>query len=106
MSRSSQPPRGPFVRPGACPTNQSLSPEQQRLLALLQRIRFGRIHRLVVRDGQPVVSHLRWKRTVKVPAGENRPHPAAHCSEFSLKQEVREFFAQLADLKNGEITDL
>ena len=80
-----------------------LTSAQQALLELFRRIRFGRIHRLLVRGGQPVVSDLTWTRTVKV-AGDNDPHPAA--GSTAPKEEVHAFFAQLAEIGDGEIMDL
>jgi hypothetical protein len=87
-------------------TRQSLSAEQQRLLRLLQRIRYGRILRLHVCDGQPVVDHrVVWTRTVKV-LGENVPHPSSRSEDFVLRREVVEFFLLLAELGEGEIANL
>jgi hypothetical protein len=82
-----------------------LTPDQQRLLQVCQRIRYGRIFRLTVVGGQPVVRGLRWKRTVRVP-GQNQPHPAAAKANFGLKAEVTAFFAELAALGDGEVTDV
>jgi hypothetical protein len=87
------------------PTLQTLSPERQRLVLLFQRIGFGRIFRVTVIGGQPVVRHLRWKRTVRVP-GNNQPHPAAGRSDFPLKKEILDFFVELAALGDAEVTDV
>lgn len=86
-------------------TRRSLSPGQQALLALLQRIRFGRILRLRVRGGEPDLRGVQFCRTVKV-LGENRPHPAAEADDFRLRQEVAEFFRLLHDLGDAEVTDV
>jgi hypothetical protein len=87
-------------------TKQSLSEEQQRLLQLLQRIRYGRILRLRVCDGQPVVDRaVVWTRTVKV-RGDNTPHPNSRCEDFALRRDVVEFFQLLVELGDGEITNL
>jgi hypothetical protein len=87
------------------PTQRCYPPsaEQQALLALFRQIRFGRIHRLPVRGGQPVVVGLTWTQMVKV-LGDNGPHPSA--GSGMLRQEVSAFFAQLEEIGDGEITDL
>jgi hypothetical protein len=87
------------------PTLQSLSADQQRLVLLFQRIRFGRVLRLAVIGGQPVVRHVRWKRTVRVP-GNNQPHSAAGRRDFPLKREIFDFFAELATLGDADVTDV
>jgi hypothetical protein len=87
-------------------TKQSLSTDQQRVVELLQHIRYGRIPRLQVRRGQPVMHpELLWHRNVKV-LGENSPHPSLHSPDFPLRKEVVEFFRLLAALGDAEIADL
>jgi hypothetical protein len=98
MTNSSSTPRASFT-----PDNRPLSAEQQALLACCRRLRYGRIHRLRVRAGQPVVNGLTWTRTVKV-LGDNSPHPASDRS--APGKEALAFFAQLAEIGDGEITDL
>ena len=88
------------------PTKHSLSADQQRFVELLQRIRYGRIPRLQVRRGRPVLNaDLFWRRNVKV-LGENAPHPSLHSPDFPLRKEVVEFFRLLAALGDGEVADL
>jgi hypothetical protein len=87
-------------------TRQSLSEEQQQLLSLLQRIRYGRILQLRVCDGQPIIDRrMKWKRTVKV-LGENAPHPCHDAEDFVLRREIVDFFRLLVELGDAEITDL
>ena len=84
-------------------TKQSLSPSQRRLLGLMQRISFGRIEALVVRDGQPVFDPPpRVIREVKF-GGENGPRPEVAKQDFALKAQVREFFEHLNELDNATI---
>ncbi len=97
MTQTPVPPR---VGPA---TNRAASPARQRLLALFQSIRFGRVHRLVVRGGEPVLdAGTAWTRTVKV-LGENGPHPASVVAEYALKREAVEFFRMLDGLGDGAI---
>jgi hypothetical protein len=87
-------------------TKQQLTPAQQQLLDLCQRIRFGRIHSIKVSRGQPVVeAGLAWTRTVKV-LGTNAPHPARQAPNFALKHSVVDLFRLLHELGDGEIRDL
>ena len=81
----------------------SLTPSQQKLLAEMQRINFGRIFDLSVRDGQPVMDPPpRVVREIKF-GGDNGPRPEAAKTDFTLKAQVRDLFAQLEALGNGVI---
>ena len=81
----------------------SLSPSQQKLLAEMQRINYGRIEGLPVRRGEPVMDPLpRIFREIKFP-GENGPRPESAKADFALKVQVRELFAQLEALGDGVI---
>jgi hypothetical protein len=82
-----------------------LSHDQRRLVALLQEIRYGRIERLLVRDGEPVLSGIRWKRTVKI-GGDNAAHPCTDATDFALRREVVHFFRALTELGDAELTDI
>jgi hypothetical protein len=87
-------------------TKRTLSPVQQRFLEVLQRVRYGRIHHLEVRGGEPVLSEdLRWTRTVKV-MGDNTPHPAQQSRDFELRREFTDLFQLLAVVGDGEVTNL
>lgn len=81
----------------------SLTPSQQMLLAEMQRINFGRIHDMIVRDGQPVMDPPpRVVREHKF-GGDNGPRPEAAKADFTLKAQVRDLFAQLEMLGDGVI---
>jgi len=81
----------------------SLSPSQQKLLAEMQRINYGRIEGLPVRRGEPVMDPLpRVVREIKF-GGENGPRPESAKADFTLKAPVRELFAQLEALGDGVI---
>src|SRR5262249_30542023 len=87
-------------------TKYLLSESQRQLLGLFQEIRFGRLHSLRVRNGEPDWSHaVRWTRTLKV-LGENCPHPARTAADFVLKHEMVEFFRILASLGDAEIRNV
>ena len=81
----------------------SLTPSQQQLLTEMQRINFGRIFDLEVRDGQPVMDPPpRVIREIKFGA-DNGPRPEAAKADFTLKAQVRDLFAQLEALGDGVI---
>ena len=81
----------------------SLSPSQQKLLAEMQRINYGRIEGLPVRRGEPVMDPLpRVVREIKF-GGENGPRPESAKADFALKVQIRELFAQLEALGDGVI---
>jgi hypothetical protein len=80
---------------------KQLSPNRQRLISLLDSVHYGRIERLLIRDGQPVViDDTRIIHTVKF----GKASPARTSSEdrdFVLKRELVEFLAHLARVGNG-----
>ena len=69
----------------------------------MQRINFGRIFDLSVRNGQPVMdAPLRIVREIKF-GGENGHRPEIAKADFTLKNQVRDLFVQLETLGNGVI---
>jgi hypothetical protein len=87
-------------------TKQSLSNTDRRLVALCQRIRYGTILRLRVRNGEPDWNGgVRWKQTVMV-TGENDPHPCLSLTDYPLRREVVEFFRLLNQIGDGEILNV
>ncbi|MBN1606478.1 MAG: hypothetical protein JW940_07580 [Polyangiaceae bacterium] len=87
-------------------TKQSLSPPRQRLVELSQKINFGVIENLVVRDGEPLFNPPpRVVRAVKL-GGENGPRPEYALRDFALRAEVRELFAHLDALGEGTVRRL
>ena len=79
----------------------SLSPSKQKLITEMQRINFGRIFDLEVRDGQPVMDPPpRVVREIKF-GGDNGPRPEATKADFTLKAQVRDLFAQMEALGDG-----
>ena len=81
----------------------SLTPSQQKFLTEMQRINFGRIFDLTVRDGQPVIDPPpRVVREIKF-GGDNGPRPEVAKADFILKAQVRDLFAQLEALGDGVV---
>jgi len=85
----------------------TLSPTRQRLVRAMQRIRYGRITNLTIRDGEPVFYP-------KPEAYQDRKHqhtdtvaqPRTIDSDFALKAEVVDLFAEMSRLDNAVILNL
>ena len=89
-----------------CTMKTDLSPERRRLVEKMQRLSFGHIEGLHVRNGEPVFDPPpRVVREVKF-GGQNGPRPEATKGDFALKNEVVDLFAHLEEVGNGVITRL
>lgn len=83
-----------------------LTPSQQRLVAEMQRINFGRIEELAVRRGEPVLDPKpRIVREIKF-GGANGTRPEAAKDDFPLTAKVRDLFTQLEALGDGVVLSL
>ena len=84
-------------------TKSSLSDSHRRLVELMQRLNFGRIQNLVVRDGEPVFDPApKVIQKVKI-GGENGPRPELSCEDFLLKKQTVELLEAIADLGDGTV---
>ena len=73
-------------------TKCDLGTRRQRLVELLQEVRFGRIEDLAVRDGEPVwTPPPRVLRDVRFGKASG-PHPMRDTQDFALRREVVELF--------------
>jgi hypothetical protein len=85
------------------PAKSTQSPSRARLIEWMQRIGFGTIEQLVIRQGEPVLEPPpKVVRDVKFGA-ENGPRPESDLNDFVLKAQVRDLFAQLDVMGNGTI---
>ena len=76
---------------------------RRTLIELMQRLNFGRIERLTIRGGQPVLDpHPAIVREHKF-GGENGPRPELSTHDFLLKQQVVELFAFFDERRDGLI---
>jgi hypothetical protein len=81
----------------------ALSEPRKRLVELMQHINFGRVERLVVANGQPVLEPPpRIIREIKF-GGENGPRPEALADDFALKVQIIELFRTFDELGDGVI---
>lgn len=84
-------------------TKRSLSAPRKRLLETMQRLNFGRIENLAVRDGDPTFNPPpRIVQDIKI-GGENGPRPELACEDFALKNQVAELFDHLSRVGNGSV---
>ena len=84
-------------------TKSSLSDSRRRLVELMQRLNFGRIQNLVVRDGEPVFDPApKVIQKVKI-GGENGPRPELSCEDFLLKKQTVELLEAISDLGDGTV---
>ena len=80
-----------------------LTPARKRLIELAQRVNFGRIENLCVREGEPVFDPPpRVIRSVKL-GGDNGLRREASKEDFSIKAKVIELFDILDQIGNGVI---
>jgi len=88
------------------PTKRHLSPARKQLIEQMQRINYGRIEKMLVRRGEPVLEPMPCVvHEFKFP-GDNGPRPEISAADFTLKAQVIALFAQLDSLGNGLIRSI
>jgi len=70
----------------------SITPPKQRLIELMQRINYGRIEGLQVRDGEPVFDPMPTVLRLFLFGKDNRPNGSRVNDRFTLKKKVVELF--------------
>jgi hypothetical protein len=87
-------------------TFKSLKPAEQRLVALMQWLNYGRLEALIVRNGQPVFNPPpSILREVKFGA-DNTPRPELGQDDFVLKEQVVELIEELRRMSHGVVRSL
>ena|ERR1041385_577091 len=83
-----------------------LSMARQQLIVMAQRLCFGTIHCLQLREGEPVLAPpprvVRRKKT----GGPNQPRPEADVPDFVLKHEWLDLFQDMDAIQNGSILSI
>ena len=80
-----------------------LSDPHRRLIETMQRLNFGRIENLPIRDGAPIFGPgARFIQKVKI-GGDNGPRPEAAFDDFLLKKQTVELIETLTDLGDGMV---
>lgn len=91
---------------GERPTKAGLPAPRRLLVETMERIGFGRIEGLTVRDGQPVFNPPpRIIHEIKI-AGENNPRSGLPAADFELKHQVLELFDHLTRLQTGKLESI
>lgn len=87
-------------------TKSSLSAPRKRLLESMQRLNFGRIEGLEIRNGEPVFQPApRVIQDIKI-GGENGPRPELTNDDFTLKSAVIELFDHLSRIGDGTLESI
>ena len=85
---------------------RDVSLDHANLIEMMQRINFGRIEQLPIRNGRPVIiPRPKVIREVKF-GGENGPRPEIDISDFLLKSQVVELFAHSTRCRTAPLTSL
>lgn len=87
----------PYTSKGA------LLPERRRLVELMQRLHFGQIVGLHLRNGRPVLDPPPQLVRDRKLGSEPMPRSASPCEDFLLKQQVVELFAYFDEIGDGVV---
>jgi hypothetical protein len=88
------------------PRKMSLSPRRRDLLDLCQRVDFGQVLCLVIRDGEPVLRPPpRVVRMVKLDA-DNDLRRGPRLADYVLNRPIMAMFAEFDRLRNGTVVSL
>lgn len=88
------------------PKKSALLPAQVELVELMQKLNFGTIEGLVIRDGLPVLKPKpKVIRDVKFGAS-NGCRPEAGLTDFELKPNIQELMATFASLGSATVRRL
>ena len=88
------------------PTKRALSPARRQLVALMQKLNFGRIEGLVVRGGEPVLGPMPVVVREHKFGGDNGPRAEAGRGDHALKTQVVDLMALLDALGDGAVAVL
>ena len=83
----------------------ALSPARRRLVELMQRVNFGRIDRLEVKGGEPVLEPMPAVTREHKFCGNNSPRPEAG-RDCQLRNHVADLMRLLDAIGDGTITVL
>ena len=83
--------------------NSGTSPARQQLLRLFQQLNFGRIERLRIQDGEPVLSPAPKRIREFKPGSDNEPRPEANSPDHLLKRQITDLFGYFDHVQSGII---
>ena len=85
---------------------RSLTPQERQLVEEMQRVRYGCIEHIFIRDGLPEFDDA----TISLPdfriRGTSGPHPALELDDMVLKNEVVVLLNQFRDIEHGIVRSL
>ncbi|MDP8988616.1 MAG: hypothetical protein M3N41_00860 [Acidobacteriota bacterium] len=88
-------------------TKSSLSTRQKQLIETMQKMNFGRIEGLLIRDGEPIFEPPpRVTKDVKFGSGDNSARPELAVNDFVLKREHIELFEHLQQVGEGRVESI
>lgn len=86
-------------------TKEGLSAPRRHLLETIEQLRFGRIHNLEIRGGEPVFDPApRITRDIKL--GENESRSSFERRDIPRKNQIVDLFAQFDRLKDCTVETL
>jgi hypothetical protein len=84
----------------------AISAESVRLIELLQELNFGRLEKLVIREGEPVLDPPPIVIQKLKMGGDNVPRPEMRYPDFRLKGGVIELLELFSRIQNGDIATI
>lgn len=84
--------------------NRFLSPTRQRLIELMRDVGYGRIHNLVIRGGEPVLTPRPHVTLSHKFGGDHTRQPRT--GDLALKQAHIDLFRLFDEIGNGTIDEL
>jgi hypothetical protein len=88
-------------------TKSSLSTAEKRLIEVMQKLNYGRIEGLAIRDGRPVFTPgSRIVKDVKLGAADNGVRAEINSADFSLKREHIELLENLRAMGDGTVESI
>ena len=83
-----------------------LRQEYQTLIKFMQKLNFGKIKNLVIRDGVPILRPAPVTiKTLKL-GNEYRRRPEIDLDDFALKSEVRDLIEVMNRIQNGVVLSI
>jgi hypothetical protein len=83
-----------------------LMPEVQAFIRVMQRLHFGKIKNITIRDGVPILRPAPVKiKTVKL-GNAYRRRPEIDLDDFALKTEVRDLLEMISKIRNGVVKSI
>ena len=83
--------------------NSSVSPARQQLLRLFQQLNFGRIERLRIDHGEPVLAPAPRRIREFKPGSDNEPRAEINSPDYLVKRQIVDLFSYFDRVESGII---